>query len=223
MYKLVVLCAFFAIAAAKPDVLLTAPVTGYTTYVAPASTTITKQASSVIHPSPILYNTPLAYTHLIKKRSPQLPLTYFAPTNYLSTSPLATTYTTPFVHGAPILPAATLPIAAAHLIKKRAAPVLPTTFITPATYTATSPIVASTYSSPLISTPLINSAPLISHPYAYTTHFIKKRSAPILNTYLAPTSYSHQSRIDLHSTPLITSYTSPLAYTAPIATVSHVF
>lgn len=230
MLKLVVLSAFFAAAAAKPGALFStysAPIAFHSTVISPGTTTISKQASSVVHPSPpLVYSGPIAYTHFIKKRS--APLFYTAPTTYianthLAAAPLATTYSAPaLIHSAPILPAAHLPYAttyATHFIKKRSAPLLPTTYITPTTYSyaAAAPLLTSTYTA----TPLVHSTPVITHPII--THFIKKRSAPLFHTYLAPTSYSHQSRVDLHTSPLVsTTYTSPITYSSPIA-YTHVY
>ncbi|XP_072947863.1 uncharacterized protein [Epargyreus clarus] len=200
MYKLVVL-SFLAVAVAEPGALLT-PYAFSSTLVSPATTTITKQASSVVHPSPFFYQAPLAYTHFIKKRSVALS-PYFAPTTYIS-SPLATTYSAPWIHASSILPTTHLgtPLAytTAHLIKKRSAPfVYPATYIAPTTYTTT-PLVASTYAAaPIFRTPLIAS------PFNYA-HLIKKRSA--VTAYVAPASYSSQSRIDYHGAPVVSTYAS---------------
>ncbi|KAM3966313.1 uncharacterized protein ACR2FA_012618 [Aphomia sociella] len=222
MYKLVVLSAFLALAVAEPKpgaIFAAAPYTTYGGVVVPATTTITKQASSVLHPSPYFYNSPIALTHYIKKRSaPLTPLSYIAP-SYLASAPFATTYGTSFLQRAPVFSssyAAPLPyVAGTHFIKKRSAPLLPTTYIAPTTYAATTPLLASTYTaaSPLISTPLISSTPIISHPL---THFIKKRSPPFIG--LAPTSYSHQSRIDLHSGPLVHT---PFTYSLPASPIAY--
>lgn len=216
MYKLVVFFAFVAAAAAKPDAVITSPIIPFITPLGPVRTTSTNQFSSILHPSPVVYSASLATPHIVKKRS--------APISYLATSPaLTTTYTAPLVHSAPLVSTTSYlsaPVAytSAHLIKKRGA-ILPTTYIAPATYAA-APIVTSTYTA--AATPLIASSPLISHPVTYTSHFIKKRSAPLLTTYITPASVSHQSRIDVHgTTPLVTSYTSPVAYTSPLA-ISHV-
>ncbi|XP_075979262.1 uncharacterized protein LOC142978625 [Anticarsia gemmatalis] len=240
MFKFVVLCAFFAAAAAKPGLLFPAPITQYSTIVSPATTTISKHDTSVIHPSPAveLYSSaPLVYSHFIKKRSPQFPLTYIAPSTYIAPTPYvaAAPLQTPIIQTSPLLPAVAPITPALHLIKKRSAPLLPTTYYAsspiynaPAAYPlASAPIVATSYAStaPLIpSTPLISSAPLISQPIAYT-HLIKKRSAPLLNTYIAPAAYSHQSRFDLQTThtPLTSiSYSAPLTYASPLA-YSHVY
>ncbi|CAF4908763.1 unnamed protein product [Pieris macdunnoughi] len=228
MFKLVVLSALLAAAVATPGAFITpfAPLTYTSTVVSPATTTITNQASSVIHPSPLVYSSPLAYsaypayTHLIKKRSAPLAVsTYIAPSPYLSpwttysapittiaASPIATAYTSPFYRTAPVL-------ATTHFIKKRSASLLvPSTYIAP-TY-ARFPLV-STYAaaSPIISTPLISHAPI-----AYT-HFIKKRSVAI--PFIAPTAYSHTSRVDFRSTPAVSTYTTysaPLTYSSPVLT-----
>ncbi|KAM3966391.1 uncharacterized protein ACR2FA_012698 [Aphomia sociella] len=180
MYKLVVLSAFLALAVAEPEpgtFFAAAPYTTYGGVVVPATTTITKQASSVLHPSPYFYNSPVALTHYIKKRSaPLTPLSYIAP-SYLASAPLAATYSAPYIQGAPIVSspfAAPLPyVAGTHFIKKRSAPFLPTTYYAPTTYAAATPLLGTTYTgaSPLYSTPLISSAPYIQNSF---THFIKK-------------------------------------------------
>ncbi|CAG9793827.1 unnamed protein product [Diatraea saccharalis] len=221
MYKLVVLT-FLAVAAAEPGAVIVGPA-AYSTLIAPATTTIAKQATSVVHPSPFIYSAPLAYSHFIKKRSapvlPLAPATYYAGSPVIG-APLATTYSAPLLSSASLLPAVPVPYAAAHLIKKRSAPFLPAV----TTYAATAPILASTYAAaPLHSVPLIASTPLISQP-TYAAHLIKKRSAPLLTSYAAfPSSFSHQSRVDLtHSGPaVVTSYSSPIAYSSPIG-FSHV-
>lgn len=219
MFKLVVL-SILAVAAAEPGALLYSSPLTYSTVVAPATTTITKSASSVVHPSPVYstYAAPLVYSHFIKKRSPQY-YPYYAPGNIVSSAPIATPLiSTPLVYSHAGLPytAASLPLAATHFIKKRSAPLFSTghAIIAPNTYAA-APLLTSTYatttpifSSPFYSTPIAYSAPI--------AHFIKKRSAPYLTTYLAPTSYSHQSRIDLinHPSPIlkVASYNAPLNF-----------
>ncbi|XP_064292278.1 uncharacterized protein LOC128673255 [Plodia interpunctella] len=236
MFKLVVLCAFLAVGAAepepepKPGTFIAAPFQTYaaTAVLSPSTTTITKQASSVVHPSPYYVSSPLVYSHFIKKRSPSpgafsyiAPSAYSVPTYGAYPLPYAGAYAAPLYNSAPILPAAAaLPYATTHLIKKRSAPLFPSSYIAPASYAATTPYLASTYSAPVYTAPVL-SQPIISQPLL-STHFIKKRSAPIfpaVSTYLAPSSYSHQSRIDLQSAgPL---YTYP-AYSQPIA-YSHVY
>ncbi|XP_061715243.1 cuticle protein 16.5-like [Cydia pomonella] len=228
MFKLVVLCAFLAAATADPSGAFYAqPLTYSSTVISPAVTTISKSASSVVHPSPTYYySTPSVYSHFIKKRGAP----FYFPTTYAAGSPLlATSYSTPILHSTPLVastPLISTPIAAApfgypaaHLIKKRSAPLISTT-----AYSAYSPL---TYSTPLIShTPLISAAPyysssILSHAPLAIPHLIKKRSAPILTSaYIAPTSYSHQSRIDYRA-PLVSHYTAPLAYQSPYA-YSHV-
>lgn len=218
MFKLVVLCSMLAAAAAKPGALL-APVSYATTlYSAPATTTITRQASGVVHPSPLLYTAPLTYTHFIKKRSAPLISShpYVAATAY--TTPLiASTYAAaPLIHAVPLSHPAPLVYSTAHLIKKRSAPFAYSAYIAP-TYNAAAPLIPTTYTALPVhhATPLVHSAPI-----AYSTHFIKKRSAPLaVSAYFAPTSYSHQSRVDVHSTPLVTSYTAPIVYSAPLTHV----
>lgn len=223
MFKLVLLCAFLAVAAANPGALFAAPITQYSTILSPASTSISKYDTSVIHPTPInYYTTPLAYAHLIKKRSPQLPLAYYAPSTYVG----PTTYiapnpyvgTAPLVSGASILPATASFSPALHLIKKRSAPLLSTSYFTPQVYTAaSSPILATSYTS--AAAPWISSSHLIPSNLGYT-HFIKKRSAALLNSYIAPAAYSHQSRFDLQTshTPLTSiAYSTPFAYANNLA------
>ncbi|KAJ0178342.1 hypothetical protein K1T71_006165 [Dendrolimus kikuchii] len=211
MYKLVVLFALVAAGAAKPGAIIELATTNLT----PVTTVYTNQASSVFHPAPIVYLSPSS-PHYIKKRSAPK---FIVPTTYVATSPaIATTYTAPLVHSAPLvsstsyLSVAPVAYTSTHIIKKRGA-ILPTTYIAPTTYTS-APIVTSTYTA---ATPLFSSSPLISHPLTYSHHFIKKRSAPLLSTYIAPATFSHQSRIDVQgAAPLVTSYPSPLAYTSPV-------
>ncbi|GBP35112.1 hypothetical protein EVAR_28311_1 [Eumeta japonica] len=215
MYTLVVLLSALAAAAAKPGAVI-APLAYSHSVIAPVSTTITRQASSIVHPSPVVYSTPLAYAHLIKKRSAILaPVsTYIAPTAYAA-SLVTPTYTTSLVHGAPIVHTAPVAYTAAHLIKKRSAPLTTlSTYIAPTAYAA--------YPTTIATAPVVHSAPIVATaPVAYASHFIKKRSADV--AVLAPTSVSHQSRVDLHSTPaVVTTFASPLTYSAPIA-YSHVF
>ncbi|CAH2091207.1 unnamed protein product [Euphydryas editha] len=219
MFKLVVLCAFLAAAVAEPSALI-APLTYSTSVISPASTTITRQASSVIHPSPVLYSAPWAYNahlpHLIKKRSYVAPASYIAPASFVTSyasAPFATSYTySPALqltttYSAPIYSAAT------HFIKKRSAVIFPSTYLAPR-YTVATSYVPRTYAAhaPIFSTPFVSATPI-----AYS-HFIKKRSAPLaIATYSAPGSYSHQSRIDIQSSPAIASYSYPLplSYSGP--------
>lgn len=223
MFKLVILCIFVAAAAAKPGVQILEPITHYS-YLTPASTIISKQDSSVIHPSPLFYQAPYnyGYAHLIKKRSPQIPLTYTSPSVYYPN--YYPTYNTPLIYSSPIQAA---PIAAVqpavHLIKKRSADLIPSTYYAPNVYTSSysSPLLPSTYTANI---PIYRHASLIPQPLSYA-HLIKKRSAPLLTTYVAPTSYSHESRFDLKSThyPYNTiTYTSPISYSAPLA-YSHLY
>lgn len=212
MFKLVVVFAFFAVVAAKPGVLLSSPLTSV---ISPVVTTYSSQAGGIWHPSPIVYTSPWTSAHYIKKRS--APISYIVPNTYLTNSPLtATTYAASLYHTAP---AYTLPLTTTHFIKKRSAPLLSTTYITPSasilptTYTATAPV---------ISTPYLTSNSLISHPLTHFTHFIKKRSASAQTAYITPASFSHQSRIDLSGYPLVSTYSSPLIYSTPTASISHV-
>ncbi|CAH0584220.1 unnamed protein product [Chrysodeixis includens] len=219
MFKFVVLCAVVAVASAEPGFLVAAPYTQYSTYIAPASTTISKQASSVIHPSPAIYST-YSYptlSHFIKKRSPQLPLVYSAPLQYYPKYVATTAYSTPLLHSAPVVTQPIASIPAVHLIKKRSAPLIPTTYYTPTTYTAAAPILASTYTA---QAPLYTS-PVISQPIPFA-HYIKKRSAPL--THIAPTYYSSQT--GYLKTPYTAAggiaYAAPISYANPIA-YSHVY
>ncbi|CAB3259813.1 unnamed protein product [Arctia plantaginis] len=226
MFKLVLLCTVFAAAAAKPGTVIAAPFTQYSTFVAPASTSISKYDTSVIHPTPIHYYTaPLAYAHLIKKRSPQLPLAYYTHSNYVAPTtyiaPNTYVATAPLVSSTSFLPAVAPISPALHLIKKRS--VLAGAYFPPQVYTAAStPILTTSYAS--AAAPLIPTAHLYPANVGYT-HLIKKRSAPLLNTYIAPTAYSHQSRFDLQTshTPLTSiTYSAPIAYANNLA-YSHVY
>ncbi|XP_023936781.1 pupal cuticle protein G1A [Bicyclus anynana] len=217
MFKLVVLCAFLAAAVAEPGAFF-APL-AYSTVLSPARTTITNQASSVIHPSPY-YTAPWAYTtplaHLIKKRSLAVS-SYFAPSTYIAHAPIASTYAASPLAYTSYSPLATTygaPIysTAAHFIKKRSAPlIVPSTYVAPSFYHST-PLLTSTYSAPFYTTPYVSHSPI-----AYT-HLIKKRSAPLaLATYAAPAAFSHQSRLDIKTAPAVAtySYSSPITYASP--------
>ncbi|CAH2240315.1 jg25859 [Pararge aegeria aegeria] len=219
MFKLVVLCAFLAAAVAEPSGLF-APLAYSTSFLAPARTTITNQASSVIHPSPFAYSAPWAYNaplgHLIKKRSPSVVSSYIAPSTYIAHSPIATTYAaSPFAYTSysPLATTYGAPIytTAAHFIKKRSALFYgPTTYVAPSAYHA--PLLTPTYTAPIYSTPYVSSAPITY------THLIKKRSAPFaLTAYAAPAAFSHQSRVDIKSSPAVAtySYSSPITYASP--------
>lgn len=215
MFKLLVVCAFIAAAAAKPGVLLSSPISPLTSIVSPEVTTYSNQVGGVVHPSPIFYTSPWA--HYIKKRSVQLPISYIAPNTYLTSTPLAaTTYTAPFYH--------TLPLTTTHLIKKRSAPLLSTTYVAPTAFSAAATFVPSTYTATgsVITTPYLTSSPLISQPLTYSTHFIKKRSASAQTAFLTPTSFSHQSRIDLSGYPYVSRYGSPLVYSTSGGAFTHV-
>ncbi|XP_026486960.2 cuticle protein LPCP-23-like [Vanessa tameamea] len=225
MFKLVVLCAFLAAAVGEPSGLFS-PLAYSRSFILPATTTITNQASSVIHPSPALYSAPWAYStplaHFIKKRSAGFissyhAPSYIAPTPFLASyaaAPLPTTYS--YAAVAPLTTTYSSPIysTAAHLIKKRSAGlILPTTYFAP-TYAAATPLVSSTYTAraPVFSTPFVSATPITY------SHLIKKRSVALnFPAYSAPASYSHQSRVDIKSSPAITSYSysSPAAYSIP--------
>lgn len=228
MYTLVVLCTVLAVASARPGSSfdLISPITYTSTVLAPSTTTVTKQTSSVIHPSPYaIYPHPVAYTHFIKKRSAPLFLNnYIVPTSYLHT-PLVKTYAaTPVVSTGHELHSVSLTYAPTHFIKKRSA-ALAVSYVSPTSYAAATPLVDSSYtpivqSAPIYhSVPIVHSTPIISKaPIVYASHFIKKRAAPLaISTYFAPSSFSHQSRIDVHSSPLVTLYAAPITYNTPFA------
>lgn len=199
MFKLVVLCAFVAAAVAKPDVLI-APAAYSTTIVEPAKTTISEQASSVVHPSPLntLVYSAYPFAHLIKKRSAALAVSI--PSTYIASAPVATTYsyTTPLVSSS-ILPASPL-FTTAHWIKKRAVPLIETPILS-RSYVASAPL-ATSYS-------YINSAPLWST-YVAPAHLIKKRSAPLITSYVGHSTYSAPW------------YTSTYAAAAPIISTPYI-
>ncbi|CAH2057222.1 unnamed protein product, partial [Iphiclides podalirius] len=90
MFKLVVLSALLAAAAAKPDVFFTGPLAP-TTYVATVPAATTYLQSSSYYPAPTVYSS-LSNPHFIKKRSAPFYTSYVAPSTYLASSPLATTY-----------------------------------------------------------------------------------------------------------------------------------
>lgn len=171
MLKLVVLCAVLVAVAAEPGALLATPfITQFrhSVVVAPATTTITKQASSIVHPSPYYYSSPLAYTHFIKKRSAPLTLatSYYAPATYFATPYLTPSYTAPIVHSTYVAPHPLTYTNALHLIKKRSVGyVLPSTYIAPTSYSTQSRV--DVHSSPSYSfiAPLTYSSPLFTRFY----------------------------------------------------------
>ncbi|CAG9561206.1 unnamed protein product [Danaus chrysippus] len=227
MFKLVVLCAFVAAAVADPDPQLFAAPALAPGIIAPAARYF--PASSYLYQSPLIsaplsYSAPLGYAHLIKKRSAPLvlnpysfPSSYIAPGSYAYSSPIVSSYSA----AAPLVPAIGSRLVystGAHLIKKRYATLPVSSYTTPFTY-----IAPTTYSSsrPLVSAAAISSPLISSVPYSYSTHYIKKRSAPLaIAAYAAPGAYSHQSRVDIQSSGPVTAYTSyssPLVYSRPIA------
>lgn len=219
MLKLVVLCAAVAAVAAEPGALLATPLIAPYTYsstVAPSTTTITKQASGILHPSPYYYSTLSEYTQFIKKRSAPLSLatSYYVPSTYTAATPYVTSgYIAPIVHSTYVAPSPLTYTNVHHLIKKRSVSyAYPSTYIAPTTY-ATAPLL-TTYTAGahiIPATSVISTAPIVY------SHLIKKRSAPLIaSAYIAPTSYSTQSRVDVHSSPLITSYSYPLTYHSPL-------
>ncbi|XP_041968421.1 cuticle protein 16.5-like [Aricia agestis] len=233
MFNLVVLCTLVAAAAAGGIVPLT-----YSAALFPATTTISRQASSVIHPTPLIstplvYSSPL-YAHLIKKRSAVFAPSFIAPSTYITRAPLVTGYAAPLATtysvAAPLTTAIASPFYGAHFIKKRSVAAV---YAAPAAVSHQSrvdikstPAVAYTsYSAPLtyaaapvFSTPIVSAARFVSAaPIAYS-HLIKKRSLAV-TAYVAPSAVSHQSRVDFKSNPAIettyTSYAAPLTYAAP--------
>ncbi|XP_068625260.1 uncharacterized protein [Battus philenor] len=165
MFKFVV-CALFAVVAADPQGWINP---FYTEVLSPATTTITRSASSVIN-SP--YHYPYGIAHLIKKRAAPLLDTIVTPTAYLNdwVSPYSS-YVNSYVPYSPIH--------YSHLIKKRSPD-----WISPLTYFAPRHL-ATSYSSGLV-----HDFPLVSS-YVSPAHFIKKRSAAwiapgsIASTYVA--------------------------------------
>ncbi|XP_072947551.1 uncharacterized protein [Epargyreus clarus] len=209
MFKLVVLCACLAAAAAEPNQLASLAYTSsaiaplaYSGAYAPAATYISP-ASSIFQPA--VYSTPYGYSHLIKKRSAPFAYNgYIAPTTYLA-STYAAPYA-PYLSSGAILPSASIAYSTpAHFIKKRSAPIA----YVQRSYSAPISYVPTTYSAPLYTTPYLSTANL-----AYPAHYIKKRSVAL--AYAAPAAFSHQSRIDYnaYSTPALSAYASigPLNY-----------
>lgn len=185
MFKFVVLCAFVAAAVAEPEPSSLIAPYGHLTYassiIAPATTTITKTASSVVHPSYYYpgyagYSSPY-YPHFIKKRSAPLAYasSYIAPSTYYASTPfIGHTYSAPLLHSTPYI-SAHLPYAApAHFIKKRSAALLPSTYIAPTTYTY--PTGASLYhgSAPYYPTPSYYSSYYPNYYYSSYYPFYKK-------------------------------------------------
>ncbi|OWR48483.1 cuticular protein hypothetical 12 precursor [Danaus plexippus plexippus] len=229
MFKLIVLCAFLAAAVADPDPAFF-PAPAYAPgIISPAARIF--PASSYVYQSPLIsaplaYSSPLSYAHLIKKRSAPLvlrpysfPSSYIAPGTYSYSSPIVSTYSA----AAPLVPAIGSGLvysSGGHFIKKRSVPLYSSAYLAPSSYISSlnyaTPLIASSYSAPVLSTPLISSAPV-----SYATHLIKKRSAPLaIPAYSAPGSYSHESRFEYKATgPVTTTYTSyaaPLSYSRPV-------
>ncbi|XP_050352099.1 pupal cuticle protein G1A-like [Nymphalis io] len=252
MFKLAVLCAFLAAATAEPSAIISplgysANIVAPAATVVSSHPSNLFYSSPYYSSAPLAYTAPWSYSHLIKKRSAPFALnSYITPSAYIASAPLATTYaaaplTTTYAAAAPLTTTytAAAPLAttyttaghlattysspfygtAAHLIKKRSAPFfVPSTYVASTPYAAATPYFTSPYAAagPYVSAPLISSAPL-----AYNTHFIKKRSA-VLAPYVAPTSYSHTSRLDFQAASPAITYSSyagatPLAYARPIA------
>ncbi|CAH4028726.1 cuticle protein 16.5-like [Pieris brassicae] len=152
----------------------------------------------------------------------------FAPLTYTSTvvSPATTTITnqaSSVIHPSPLVYSSPLAYSAypayTHLIKKRSAPLAVSTYIAPSayvapwtTYSAPIPTFAASAITAAYTTPFYRTAPVISH-------LIKKRSVAI--PLIAPTAYSHTSRVDFRSTPAVSTYTTysaPLTYSRPVLT-----
>lgn len=100
MLKLVVFCVVVVTVAAKPSIFPAARLItpfSYSSVVAPATTTITKQENNIVHPLPHHYSVPLVYKHVIKKRSTllDLPVSNCSPSTYIAS---------PFILPSPISP-----------------------------------------------------------------------------------------------------------------------
>ncbi|CAH2057213.1 unnamed protein product, partial [Iphiclides podalirius] len=154
MFKLVVLSALLAAAAAEPGFFSAplAPVAYAATLAAPATTTYVQQTRSYI-PAPTVYSE-LSFPHFIKKRSASLYNGYVAPTAYVASAPVVAPYASTYIARAPIAAysSAVLPTYAAptHFIKKRSASI---PYIAPAplasTYVASAPL-TTTYSTAIL-------------------------------------------------------------------------
>ncbi|KAI5645524.1 hypothetical protein NE865_02611 [Phthorimaea operculella] len=172
------------------------------------------------------YSSPF-YPHFIKKRSAQFyaPGAYpYAYPSFYSAPVVTSSYSAPIVHSAPVLSTPVAYSAPAHFIKKRSAPLLAApaaaTYIAPTTYPAAA--LPASYSYSYGAAPYLAS-PYYTSPFGYS-HFIKKRSAPLLPYsagYIAPaaTSYSYSA-----SAPIVTStyaaapyYAASPYYAAPYA------
>ncbi|CAG5055069.1 unnamed protein product [Parnassius apollo] len=207
MFKLL-LCALFAVAAAEPGILISPSYVE--TYSAPATTTVTRHASS--HS---VINTPYYYPqgiipgylnenlHFIKKRSAPLISTYGFPTTYLAGTPWTNGYSS-FIRSNPLISYSPIQYTPGHLIKKRSA-----VFAVPSTYYTSTPYASSSYYIPnsyatTYSSALLHNTPLIST-YGAQPHFIKKRSAA-----WAPTSYAPFASSYIASGPLATTYSTAI-------------
>ncbi|KAJ2944328.1 hypothetical protein O0L34_g18321 [Tuta absoluta] len=179
MWKLVVLCVVLRCVPGESGAVLTSPFIGILPYssafIAPAVATVTKQASSVVHPSPYLtYSSPY-FGHFIKKRSAPL----FAAPYIVS----AVTYTSPLPYNsyaAPTsLPAAPVvahaPLTYTHLIKKRSAPLFTTPYFG-APRIPYVPVLHYPYAANLLPAGEVYAPGLYRHP-----HVIKKRTLDLLS------------------------------------------
>lgn len=121
MLKLVVFCIVVVTVVAKPAALLAAHLVApytYSSVVAPSTTTITKQESSIVHLLPHYYSAPLVYNHYIKKRSILLGLPiYCAPSTYIA-SPLLPPISFPYSILQTYLVPATFAAPFNHILKK---------------------------------------------------------------------------------------------------------
>ncbi|XP_049874011.1 uncharacterized protein LOC126372347 [Pectinophora gossypiella] len=200
MMKLVVLCLVLAAVRAEPGALLAAPLVAPLTYsaavVAPATTSISQQSSSVVHPSPYYYNAGY-FPHFIKKRSaPSLTSRFFGTVPRLVTSFLPRFYSSPISYARP------------HYIKKRSV-----SFALPAAYsTPYQPLLPIAYAKPIAALPV---SPIVAPVPLTYSHFIKKRSAPLLapRQYIRPATLTQRTSIDVtHTRPIYKSYPAPAPY-----------
>lgn len=122
MLKLLVFCIVVVTVVVKPAALRAANLVALYTYssmVAPATTTITKQESSIVHPLPHYYSAPLVYKHYIKKRSALLGLpVYCAPSTYVASPLLPHIFPFPYSIPQTYLVPATFSAPFNHILKK---------------------------------------------------------------------------------------------------------
>ncbi|KAG7296113.1 hypothetical protein JYU34_021209 [Plutella xylostella] len=133
-------------------------------------------------------------------------------------------------HGRPLEPAAVLAARALHL-QAKALEHAPVAYAAPVHYAAPAAVShqsrVDVHSSPAL---LAYSAPAYHHALAAPAHYLKKRSLAVGHyAYAAPAAVSHQSRVDVVSSPAVAhvAYSAPhVAYAAPVhyaapAAVSH--